>query len=100
MTPDLPPCPFAPLPGRVVLADFPTSAVTRGGLVLPDAARSPGQRAMVVAVGEGVTEATTLEPGDVAAVRRYDGDWLRFGDVRLRMMAAEDVLGKWLEESQ
>lgn len=93
----LPPCPFVPLPGRVILADHPTSDTTAGGLLLPEAARQPGHFAVVLAVGEGVDN---LAPGDTAFIRPYAGEWHKFGPTRVRLMAAEDVLAKVVEDDE
>lgn len=93
----IPPCPLSPLPGRVILADFPTSDTTAGGLVLPERARQPGHYALVVAVGAGVDN---LAAGDTAFVRPYAGEWHTVGSVRLRVMPAEDVLAKVVPEAE
>jgi co-chaperonin GroES (HSP10) len=86
-------CPLAPLPGRIVLADVPPADALPSGLLLPDVAKTASDRAVVLAIGEGVT---TVGEGDLVQVRRYDGEWLVIGETKLRLMREEDVLGRWV----
>jgi len=88
-------CPFEPLPGKVVLMDIPRQMTTSGGIVLPEHLKRASSKVVVVAVAPDVDY---LEPGDIVAVWPYSGQWEKWDGVKLRVMAADEVLGKWVED--
>lgn len=90
---------FRPLNDSVLVEPLKSTEGTRGGLVLPDAARANyhGLRARVVAVGPGVLTISgarvpiDLKEGDVVVLRSA-GPLLRDGDRVLCLVGERDVL--------
>jgi chaperonin GroES len=88
-----------PLADRIVIRRFEAEEKTRGGILLPDAAKNKPQKGTVLAVGpgklskEGKRTPLTVKEGDVVLFTNWAGDEFkqsRGDDVLL--MREEDVL--------
>ena len=88
-----------PLADRIVIRRFEAEEKSRGGILLPDAAKNKPQKGTVLAVGpgkltkEGARTPPALKEGDVVLFTNWAGDEFkqsRGDDVLL--MREEDVL--------
>ena len=88
-----------PLADRIVIRRFEAEEKTRGGILLPDAAKNKPQKGTVLAIGpgklskEGKRTPLTVKEGDVVLFTNWAGDEFkqsRGDDVLL--MREEDVL--------
>lgn len=79
---------------KVVVALDEADEVTVGGIVLPEDARKPSQRAEVIAVGEKVE---CLSPGAFVHVAKYAGTELKIAGRELLVIREDDVLVREVE---
>jgi chaperonin GroES len=94
-----------PIQNRVQVRRDPPTDVTKGGIVIPDAAKDKLTRGTVVAVGRGrMSEKghfieTTLKVGDRVVFGKYSGSEVQsYGDEDLIFMTEDEILGVIEEE--
>ena len=89
-----------PLDDRIVVERVEAEEVTKGGIVLPDAAREKSQQATVVAVGPGKLlengERAKLEVsvGDTILISKYGGTEIKVCGEEYLIVRESDVLAK------
>ena len=89
---------ITPLHDRILVKPIPQESTTRGGLIIPDAAKDPPLRGTVVAVGqghrEGPGEYTPLDvsPGDIVVFGKYSGNEVRIEHEDHVVIREEDVM--------
>ena len=88
-----------PLDDRVVVEPFEAEEKTRGGIVLPDAAREKPQRGKVLAAGPGkLLEKSgergqmSLKVGDVVFYGKYTGTEIELEGDKYVILRESDVL--------
>ena len=87
-----------PLSDRVVIRRVDSEAVTKGGIVIPDAAAEKADQGTVLAVGPGKrNEAGELNPVDVAVDDRvlfgkFSGQVVKVDGEELLVLKEEDIL--------
>jgi chaperonin GroES len=88
-----------PLADRILVKRIEEEQKTKGGIIIPDAAKEKPQEGMVVATGDGkVLEngqklALTVKVGDKILFGKYSGSEIKVdGDEHL-IMREDDVLG-------
>ena len=88
-----------PLNDRIVIKRLEEEAKTKGGIIIPDAAKEKPQEGRVVAVGSGKTTekgqrvAPEVKAGDKILFGKYSGTEIKIdGDEHL-ILREEDVLG-------
>lgn len=84
-----------PLGNRVLVLLYKSDEVSRGGIIIPDAAQRPSQVATVMEVGEEVNK---IEVGDRVLVSRYAGSDVQIDDVDYKLMTEDDVFGHLVED--
>lgn len=88
-----------PLGDRVLVRRFKEEERTKGGLIIPDAAKERPQRGEVVAVGPGrMLETGTrvpvnILPGDVVLFGKYSGSELKLDDEDLLLIREDEIVG-------
>ena len=88
-----------PLGDRLVVAPLAQEEVTRGGIILPDAAKEKPNRGKVVAVGSGRTGddgkkiAMDVKEGDVILYGKYSGTEVKIDGVEYIILQERDVVG-------
>ena len=87
-----------PLSDRVIIRRVDSEAVTKGGIVIPDAAAEKADQGTVLAVGPGKrNEAGELNPVDVAVNDRvlfgkFSGQTVKVDGEELLVLKEEDIL--------
>lgn len=87
-----------PLGDRVVVEREDAEDVSKGGIVIPDAAQHKPQRGVVIAIGEGKllddgSRATPLvKVGQRVLFTNYGPESVKLGDDELLLMREEDIL--------
>lgn len=87
-----------PLSDRVVIRRVDSEAVTKGGIVIPDAAAEKADQGTVLAVGPGKrNDAGVLNPVDVAVNDRvlfgkFSGQTVKVDGEELLVLKEEDIL--------
>lgn len=87
-----------PLEDRVLVVPDPADDVTKGGIILPDAAQDKPQKGTVVAVGEGTTTIygveilPTVDVGDKILYSKYGGTEFTEGGETYLILNCRDVL--------
>lgn len=79
---------------KIVVAPEEAEEKTASGIVLPEDARKPSQRAEVIAVGEKVE---SLSSGDFVHVAKYAGTELKIAGRDLLVIREDDVLVREVE---
>jgi chaperonin GroES len=79
---------------KIVVAPEEPEERSAAGIIIPEDARKPSQRAEVIAVGEKVE---TLSPGAIVHVAKYAGTELKIGDRDLLVIREDDVLVREVE---
>jgi chaperonin GroES len=88
-----------PLGDRIVVRRIKEEDKTKGGIIIPDAAKEKPQEGMVVAVGKGkVTEsgkvlASELRAGDRILFGKYSGSEAKLDAEEHLILREDDVLG-------
>jgi chaperonin GroES len=87
-----------PLQDRILVKRIEEEEKTKGGIIIPDAAKEKPQEGKVVAVGDGKTlesgqkAALTVKPGDKILFGKYSGTEIKVdGDEHL-ILREDDVL--------
>lgn len=86
-----------PLNDRVVVRRVDSQTVTKGGIVIPDAAAEKADQGTVVAVGPGKRIDGTLVPLDVAVgdkvlFGKFSGQTVKVDSEELLVLKEEDIL--------
>lgn len=87
-----------PLADRIVVNPTTAEEMTKGGIVLPDTAKTRPQEGEVIAVGPGkVTENGVLVPveitvGDKVMYSKYGGTEIKIGKDEYVILRQEDIL--------
>ena len=88
-----------PLGDRIVVKAAPHEEKTKGGIIIPDAAKEKPQEGKVVAVGDGkVLENGTKSPltvkvGDKILFGKYSGTEIKVDGEEHLILREDDVLG-------
>jgi chaperonin GroES len=89
---------FKPLQDRVVIKRLEEQEKTKGGIIIPDAAKEKPQEGRVVAVGSGkMTEKGQRVPpevkvGDKILFGKYSGTDIKIDDEEHLILREEDIL--------
>ncbi|MCK4909179.1 MAG: co-chaperone GroES [Planctomycetes bacterium] len=87
-----------PLGEKIIVTRVAAEEKTKGGIVLPDAAKEKPQEGKVLAVGEGrLTEdgqrqKLTVKKGDRVLFTNYAGNEIKVGGQEYLIMTEDDVL--------
>lgn len=87
-----------PLGDRILIKPLEADEKTKGGIILPDAAKEKPQEGEVVAVGKGKTlesgkvEALEVKPGDKVLYGKYSGTEIKVGGEDHLIVREEDIL--------
>ena len=87
-----------PLQDRVIVKRVKEEEKTKGGIIIPGAAKEKPARGKVVAVGKGrVTESGKVEPldvkkGDIVLFSKYGGTEITIEGTEHLIMREEDIL--------
>ena len=88
-----------PLNDRVVVTPIDAETKTKGGLILPDAAREKPNKGKVLAAGpgrlgdDGKRLGVAVKAGDVVLYGKYAGTEIKVDGTELKILRAEDILG-------
>jgi chaperonin GroES len=88
-----------PLQDRILVKRIEEEEKTKGGIIIPDAAKEKPQEGMVIAVGDGkVMEngqrvALTVKVGDKILFGKYSGSEIKVDGEERLIMREDDVLG-------
>ena len=88
-----------PLKDRIVVKRLEGEEKTKGGIIIPDAAKEKPQEGRVVAVGSGrVTDngqvvAPEVKAGDKILFGKYSGTEVKIDGVEHLIMREDDILG-------
>ena len=86
-----------PLGDKIIIEPIETSSVSKGGILLPDAARERTQRGVVIAAGPGRigpigdTIAISVSPGDEVIYAKYGGSEIKIDDVTYIILSERDI---------
>ncbi|MGD0229202.1 MAG: co-chaperone GroES [Syntrophorhabdales bacterium] len=89
---------FKPLQDRVIIKRLEEQEKTKGGIIIPDAAKEKPQEGRVVAVGSGkVTEKGQRVPpevkvGDKILFGKYSGTDIKIDDEEHLILREDDIL--------
>ena len=87
-----------PLGDKVIVERLEASAVTAGGIVLPDSAKEKPQRGKIVSVGDGKQlddgsrAEMTVKKGQEVLFTSYAGTEVKVGGKELLIMDESDIL--------
>jgi chaperonin GroES len=87
-----------PLGDRLVVRRQEAGDKTKGGIILPDAAKEKPQMGKVVAVGDGKIlkdgkrQALQVKTGDTVLFTSYAGDEFKLNNEKVLLMREEDIL--------
>ena len=90
---------FKPLGDRILVKPLDAKEQTKGGIILPDAAREKPQEGKVVAVGpgkvtdEGKTVAVSVKVGDKVLYGKYSSTEIKIEGDDYLIIREDDVLG-------
>jgi chaperonin GroES len=88
-----------PLQDRILVKRIEEEEKTKGGIIIPDAAKEKPQEGMVIAIGDGkVMEngqrvALTVKVGDKILFGKYSGSEIKVDGEERLIMREDDVLG-------
>lgn len=88
-----------PLQDRILVKRIAEEDVTKGGIIIPDAAKEKPQEGLVVAVGEGKTldsgqkVAVAVKAGDKILFGKYSGTEVKIDGEEHLILREDDVLG-------
>ncbi len=88
-----------PLRDRVIIRRLEKEEKTKGGIIIPDAAKEKPQEGEVVAVGsgkvldDGRVIPLEIKKGDKILFGKYSGTEVKVDGEELLMMREEDILG-------
>lgn len=87
-----------PLGEKVLIKRLEAEQKTKGGIVLPDAAKEKPQKGTVLAVGpgrrlqKGGRQAMVVKEGEVVLYAKYVGSDIKIGDRRVLILNEDDIL--------
>ena len=87
-----------PLHDRVIVERLDESETTKGGIIIPEAAKEKPQRGRIIAVGKGkITEDGSIRPldvkaGDIVLFGKYSGTEIKIDNEDRLIMREDDVL--------
>jgi len=90
---------FRPLGDRVLVRRVEQEAKTKGGILIPDAAKEKPQEGEVMAVGPGARDDTgkrvepEVKPGDRVLFGKWSGSEVKLDGEDLIIMKESDILG-------
>lgn len=88
-----------PLGDRVLVKPLDAEEKTKGGIIIPDAAKEKPQEAQVVALGTGKRDDSgkliefTVKVGDKVLVSKYGGTEVKVEGESYTIMREDDILG-------
>ena len=88
-----------PLQDRILIKRIEEEERTKGGIIIPDAAKEKPQEGMVIAVGDGkmldsgVKAPLTVKVGDKILFGKYSGTEVKVDGEEHLIMREDDVLG-------
>ena len=88
-----------PLSDRVLVQPLTEKEVTKGGIIIPDAAKEKPTEAKVIALGtgklddEGKKIAFTVKKGDTVLISKYGGTEVKVDGDTYLIMREDDILG-------
>ena len=88
-----------PLQDRIIVKRLEEEAKTKGGIIIPDAAKEKPQEGKVIAVGDGKVLdngqkfALTVKVGDKILFGKYSGTEIKIDGEEHLIMREDDVLG-------
>jgi chaperonin GroES len=95
------PLKIKPLDDRVVVEATEAEAKTKGGIVLPEAAKEKPQQGRVVAVGpgrmnkDGERIPPNLKKGDTVVYGKYSGTDVKVEGTEYKIMRESEILAKF-----
>ena len=87
-----------PLHDRLIVERLEEDEKTKGGIIIPDAAKEKQQRGKVIAVGKGKVQedgsirALEVKAGDVVLFGKYSGTEIKIENEERLIIREEDVL--------
>ncbi len=87
-----------PLHDRLIVERLEEDDVTKGGIIIPDAAKEKQQRGKVIAVGKGKVQedgslrALDVKAGDVVLFGKYSGTEVKIDNEERLIIREDDVL--------
>jgi chaperonin GroES len=87
-----------PLHDRVLVKRVEEEEKTKGGIIVPDAAKEKPQRAEVVAVGSGARDENgkliplDVKPGDIVLFAKWGGTEVKVDGQELLILKESDIL--------
>ena len=87
-----------PLHDRLIVERLEEDEKTKGGIIIPDAAKEKQQRGKVIAVGKGKIQedgsirALEVKAGDVVLFGKYSGTEIKIENEERLIIREEDVL--------
>ena len=90
---------FRPLHDRVVVKRLDGEEKTKGGIIIPDAAKEKPSEGEVIAVGPGARDdsgkvvALDVKKGDRILFGKWSGTEVKIGDEELLIMKESDIMG-------
>ncbi|OPX95608.1 MAG: 10 kDa chaperonin [Syntrophorhabdus sp. PtaU1.Bin002] len=88
-----------PLQDRIIVKRLEEEEKTKGGIIIPDAAKEKPQEGKVIAVGDGKVLdngqrfALTVKPGDKILFGKYAGTEIKIDGEEHLILREDDVLG-------
>ena len=90
---------FRPLHDRVVVRRLESEEKTKGGIIIPDAAKEKPQEGEIVAVGNGARDETgklvplDVKKGDKVLFGKWSGTEVKIDGQELLIMKESDIMG-------
>ena len=82
-----------PLADRVLVEPMQAETKTASGIIIPDNAKEKPQKAVVVAVGNGIKDnPMTVKAGDHVLYGKYSGTELKFEGKDYLILSEKDIL--------
>ena len=87
-----------PLGDKVIIERIQAEDKTKGGIIVPDAAKEKPQEGKVIAVGKGKTlkngkiAAPEVKAGDKILFGKYSGNEVKVGNKESLIIEADDIL--------
>ena len=87
-----------PLGDRVLVQAMEIAEETRGGILIPDAAKEKPKQAKVIALGTGKIDDNgnkvpfDVKPGDIILISKYGGTEIKFDDQEYKILNSSDIL--------
>lgn len=88
-----------PIGDRVLVKHIEEAEQTRGGIIIPDAAKEKPQEAEVIALGtgkkgdDGKVQAFEVSVGDRVLISKYGGTEVKLDEKKYLLVREDDILG-------